>query len=59
MSLSVHASLSQVSLVSTLLTRDPSVLTIDLRDAVGDRVYLSNDFSKDGVSQSFWIVVQR
>jgi hypothetical protein len=26
-------------------------LTIDLRDAVGDRLHLSDDFVKDGVSR--------
>jgi hypothetical protein len=30
------------------------VLSIDLRDAVGDRLHLSDQFVKDGVSLSLW-----
>jgi hypothetical protein len=34
-----------------------TVLSIDLRDAVGDRLHLSDQFVKDGVSLSLWYVL--
>lgn len=35
-----------------IANRNDSDLTIDLRDAVGDRLHLNNDFAKEGVSWS-------
>jgi hypothetical protein len=34
----------------------PPDLSIDLRDAVGDRLHLSDDFVKDGVSYRLFVI---
>lgn len=34
-----------------MLTSHRAVLTVDVRDAVGDRMHVSDEFKKDGVSR--------